>query len=394
MCGTDANGGQGQGQFFFIGPVLKKPQMHVLVQGFPSDMASASEARTLVSILRPGCKQPVCCTSHQAFQQILALSATPLCDSISFCIHQYSLNPYLPLTSVTITATSPPKYFQSSLPKAVRKTSTTRLPFGLQRQTKKRKRRSATEAAGEDVGKAAKCDSKDSVCNRVARMQQQLGGRTGETGRSRAGAASSCASSDSSSSSSSSSSDSCRSDSDDSDADGGAEPPADGDTADKDAMFVCCDDVEIQSAEVALQSNAEQAEERAVQQALASHAALVVQSSNPPGNQPPSVATSSFCNLGLGVTDVGIQKAKRLAACRHCLTKIEHGAVRFAYAYSRTKFHAWLHADCAALHIAQEGASVEQVQYFLRSKLEESNEDAPPGVRKAMIALQRELATK
>ena len=53
-----------------------------------------------------------------------------------------------------------------------------------------------------------------------------------------------------------------------------------------------------------------------------------------------------FCNANLGLVDSGMQIASKLACCRHCLVKIQKGSPRFAFAYSLTKFHAWLHEAC------------------------------------------------
>jgi hypothetical protein len=78
-----------------------------------------------------------------------------------------------------------------------------------------------------------------------------------------------------------------------------------------------------------------------------------------------SGARRSYCNSTLGLVEVGVQKAARLATCRHCLSKINRNSVRIAYAYSLTKFHAWVHAECTAALLRAEGANLKQAVAFL-----------------------------
>lgn len=96
-------------------------------------------------------------------------------------------------------------------------------------------------------------------------------------------------------------------------------------------------------------------------------------SSTPPQGLPTSSSaskkpSSSFCNTSLGICGVSLQMAGRLARCRHCMEKVAKQQVRFAYAFHRQKFHSYLHTQCVAAHLRQEGAHVEQAVEYLQGR--------------------------
>ena len=70
--------------------------------------------------------------------------------------------------------------------------------------------------------------------------------------------------------------------------------------------------------------------------------------------------------------------------------KIEAGQVRFGFAYSKAKFHAWLHHGCAGPHLQQESACLSQAQSFLSQTL--AMDKQPIEVRAAVAALQADLS--
>lgn len=91
-------------KFFFLGHSMKRPRVHVLIEGI-RDQAKSDEL--CIQLLRPGSLDPNMCTSQSMFQRILEVHGLcPSTASIPFVVHTYSVRAFEPLTWVTVTATS------------------------------------------------------------------------------------------------------------------------------------------------------------------------------------------------------------------------------------------------------------------------------------------------
>ena len=152
-------------QYFFVGPVLKKPRLQVLIRAFMC-VADAGEEGSIpaITLLEPRTKQPEIYTSYQVFQKVLELS--PESDEsgcIDFVVHKYRLNPYQPLLFVTPVSASDPRQFLSSFPTLSRKV----LPFGLPRPakpSKPRKKRKLVDPPLENtVARTARSSSQQTI---------------------------------------------------------------------------------------------------------------------------------------------------------------------------------------------------------------------------------------
>ena len=92
----------------------------------------------------------------------------------------------------------------------------------------------------------------------------------------------------------------------------------------------------------------------------------IVEAAQPVAAEPKdNVRRKTFCNAFLGVCDVGVQTASRLAKCRHCLQPIPKNGTRIAYAFSITKFHSWVHPQCLPHLLLAEGGDIPQAIQFL-----------------------------
>lgn len=121
-------------KFYFIGPVLKKPIVHVLVEGFPCE-------DDRVSVLCPSTSWPHFVTSQQFFQQALEEAPGPLpVSAIPFEVLSFQAGLYEQLVEVKLIMTSEggEKTFEVTSQKPQKKTRSGALPFGLKRPTKPR----------------------------------------------------------------------------------------------------------------------------------------------------------------------------------------------------------------------------------------------------------------
>lgn len=125
-----------------------------------------------------------------------------------------------------------------------------------------------------------------------------------------------------------------------------------------------------------------------VPEALAS--SLPVSPTIPDPTATQAKAVKTFCNFSTGLIEIGTQTSRRLARCRHCLDHIKQGDVRCGYAFSRVKFHSWLHVDCVSQHLVQEEADMQQAINFLKTKLEDGNQHSQ-SIIDAMKKLSRSL---
>ena len=332
---------------------------------------------TKVTILEPSSGKPVFRTSHQMFADVLKLSDAV--EAISFVIHSYSVSPFQPLDTVSLTKTSDCYYFKFI--KARVPTVQTRLPFGLKNSPRKRKPRQ--QAAGQTAAGQSRV-KRTRVEARAAAPADE--GEDLEKDQDQAHLPSS--DSHNSSSSDSSTSESM------SESESAADNSQSGD--------------ESQVEEMVLDPKSKE-EERQQQLVMRSHQKLMelrhglfcprgeppaseAEAAAPP-SRPPNPSSGSrgptFCNSELGLVDAGVQVSGKLAQCRHCNSKIPKGSTRFAYSWKRQKFASWLHVSCTVPHLQQEKASIPQALAFLARMKEK--EDLLPQVTEALGQVESAL---
>lgn len=113
-------------------------------------------------------------------------------------------------------------------------------------------------------------------------------------------------------------------------------------------------------------------------------------SSSKIADQPlPATKLSSFCNKNIGLAEVGLQLAAKLATCRHCNVKIPRWTARYSYAYSRSKFAGWIHAGCLTDYLKKSKADLSQARTFFNQELGKPHS---PEVLDSLRKLEKELA--
>ena len=347
--------------------------------------------RDKVTILEPESQKPVFLTSHQLFLDVLSSESV---QSIPFAIHAYTVNPFHPLHTVSLTKVAGRDSFRSkNLPKPKKadglKQSTLR--FRLPDSPRKRKKRAkGKEQPQKKAAAKAKVGPPKSMED-LAAMETDWAAEF--RGGPEVGA---CESSSSSTSSSDSSSE--------------TEFSECGESGDSDS-----DSVRDEPEEVFLTAEAK-AEERQIASILQSHQQLMEQRGQdfcPKGASEASASEidnhaasssgkgkgrstggnqgiqRSSCNKEIGLIKLETQKAARLATCRHCGSKITRGSARFAYAFSTTKFEAFLHPGCTAPHLQQENADLEKALAFLERAKEC---DHPPHETEAIKQVENDLS--
>ena len=110
-------------------------------------------------------------------------------------------------------------------------------------------------------------------------------------------------------------------------------------------------------------------EESATREILRSHAAMTMQVSQQVSQ---STGSSSFCNKTVGLCEIGVQTAAKLAKCRFCSEPIQRQSQRVGYAYSKVKFHAWLHLQCFPMYLKQQDGCKEQAKSFVKEWLDKN----------------------
>lgn len=334
---------------------MKKPLMQVLIRGHPHE-AGVSEQGLQVLLIPPGCvgKMPALCTGHQMFQEVCLELVWHQVDpeKISFVVHEYRLNPFMPLLAVTITSTSEQREFLVKHPTRSQQPNVEgRSCFLAMPRKRKRKARSSTKAKGAEKQPQAKAKV-DWISGQINAFQP---------------APSPAAASDSPASDVE-----CEvAGSDSTSSEVGDVPQAPEQESERceveEPTAVACTLEAPEEAEEVVRPPAVVQEEQAVSHLSAERDKRVAQ---PKEQAPQTQRGSTQCNSKLGLVDCGFQVAARLAKCRHCLTSVERQSVRFAYAYSLSKFHAWLHSRCTFAHLVQEGADLEQAKAFLAEVLE------------------------
>ena len=381
-------------KFFFLAYAMKKPQTHVLMQGFQKHRTLPGGRDTMfVSILNPDSGMPVFWTSHQLFQRVLLGKEHDSQEGIRFWIHKYSMGSFASLCDVQTSQKGQAHHFSLQVKAQVQ----TKLPFGIKPCARKRKpnnqpvpsqkkrrgpsRPSGASGSGDNglgPGEFVSAGAKHDV-----QIQMGLHLAVG-----------------------SGSSDSDSSSSDDSDSD-----PSTGNSE---------KEVDTDSERPFLTPSANQ-EAEAINKVFESHRDLVEargglflphghgdsvstewdpvvpggglaggpsSSSTPAPNSSVGSAQRSFCNRELGLVELGVQTAAKLAQCRHCLQKIPRHSVRFGYAWSYTKWHSWLHHHCLIPHILQERGDKTQAATFLKAKIHGEKQLSEDVVNAAKQALQ------
>lgn len=369
---------------------MKKPWVQVLLQGH-SHSTPTDGTGTKVSIVDAS-GEPKMFLSHQVFQTIVADHSL---KAIDFMLHQYQVQPFEALRNVTITSSSE---HQLSTVNQIGCKVQTRLQFGsrLIHSPRRRKRKPESKPQG-DERSADKLPSKKSKHSHsvsasaaaaanpvpanlegIAKELENLHQSVSTSAAKKAEPAESPESSSDVSSTSTSSDETgslCE--------DGGS-------TSDSDAA---------EAAEVPFLGPEAKEEEREIQVVLASHSRLMqlrhgqfvgqkgleedggseVQSGPLQDCEQAAASTAapaavhvpqgkSFCNRIIGFVDSGIQVSRKLATCRECNIKIPYKGVRFAYAWSKTKFHGWIHAKCVLQHLDSQHGCVRQALHFLEAE--------------------------
>lgn len=360
---------------------MKKPMLQVLIRGFK--LVGADAALTIL-LLPPGSgvveKKPILCTGHQAFHELCLEMQCGGCskiEKISFRVCKYKLNPYAPLLKVEIVGTGPLLEFRLKTPSRP-SAPKVKLPFGLQPVQRKRKR------------KCKQTPSKNMKASAPWGFQEihaQLSGVFPDCEREEGPDADGDGDeehihiSEDCTGSSTNSSDECQEDeSEDSEGE-----PAEGCAADIPGPGFYSSNQD-NSEELLQPAEALDEEQTVLKLDIDRQKRLCC---GPPSGDP---RPKTYCNQFLGIMAAGVQASARLAACRHCLVKIERNSSRFGYAYSHTKFHSWLHADCALPHLLQEEANLTQARDWLVGFLRDGADSVPTQVRKAASSLEKQLA--
>ena len=380
-------------KYYFMGMIMKKPRLHVLVQGFLQP--SGEDGQRQVSILEPVSGQVTCQTSHQMFQRILAdLSKTKTriemqnLKSISCVVHSYSLCSLGPL--LTVTLTKPRKSHKFVLRQPV-PAQQSRLIFGRVNSPRKRKPKEK-KPAGDPKGPLVK-KPRVAKAHDFSQIENELAGK-GCSGNLAATNPISPASSESSSSSGVGSG---------SDSDPSSESGTDSDT---DAIAVPDMNVGDLTDEEPLQSASSKREEQEVEQILQSHQDLMRSRGRPleqaEASEPEMPATRSaqahqsetapkktkLKNTFVGLAKVEVQGSRRPAMCRWCKSKISGGSIRFGYVFHLSKFECWIHAGCIAKYLRDQKADMTQVKQFLEAA---KFKEQPPLVGEAIAQLECDL---
>eukprot|EP00438_Fugacium_kawagutii_P029570 Skav206293 [mRNA] locus=scaffold5870:4298:11540:+ [translate_table: standard] len=364
------------GRFFFIAYAMKKPKQQVLLEGFQTQVLP--NAGMIVDIVKHGSTIPSFCTSHQLFQEVAESDLQN--GGVPFVKYEYCVNPFVQLYHVKTTNVS--EEHMLSAEKKKPQSKQTVLPFGLKNIRKKRKaRKPVVKQPDGKSGLAAKAASLIQQLQANGTVDVQMQHEESEIEES----------SGSESNSTSNAND-----------DAAMEEPAEepfltAETAQEEFQIqeAFRSHEQFLDAQASMPSSSSNPSSSSVPQrvpeALASSSSsLPVSGSIPNLPSKQASATKTFCNSSTGLVEVGTQTSRRLATCRHCLDKIQQGDIRVGYAWSRVKFHSWLHIDCVSEHLVQEQADIQQASNFLKTKLEERTQHSQ-SVIDAMKKLSRNL---
>ena len=370
----------GESHYFFLASVVKKPVVQVLVRGFKR----VSDDGTFdILCIEPGSAPPVMslCTGHQAFHQLCVEQQTSRSlEKLDMWPITYQLNPFAPLLQAKIISRGDNHKLLTKMPRQAQSQCILTMPFGLARPKRKR----ANAKSGRKK-KAARANTASSFWGAEEVLHElQADAQTTLQSSDEEEAAEVAQNSDCSQSVEESE---CA----DNISSAASEPEAaeidfeDNEKAGSPSGIPVSLNLR-KPAEEMLTPPSRKEDEKQVSKLQCDRAARIQSMSS----NPKPVSGMTFCNKTLGLVEAGIQKAARLATCRHCLSKIERGSVRFGYSYHLKKFHSWLHSDCACPHLIQEDANLDQAKDFLANLLKD---DAylEASVRESAKSLQRQL---
>ena len=294
-------------ELFFNGPSLMKPQMHVMLE-------VSTTADEKIDVLLPDSPPFAWCTSHQVFHRILEKHGPR--DELTLLILDYDVDANM---QVLLKPTAGKRFtISTKVKKAIPKSKN--LPFGLKVPNRKRapNKKPLAPSSGPAAKKFKHGDQQDEIWKSLL---QQLSPRNVSAPTVV---------------SSSSSSSTC------------SEGEASGDD-------LCDSETEGVHEQELSAYPVQQKEEEATNQVLRSHYALHQEGmQQPEGSQ--SKRGDVHCNKTVGLLSVTIQKANRLAQCRHCESKIQKGMTRLAYSYNTKKFEAYIHPTCFKSYLSKQVA--------------------------------------
>ena len=342
-----------------------------------------------VSILCPDTKQPSLMTSHQLFHQVLSANhPVERLGGISFAVHQFSLGRFASLCSVTTSKVSGKHRF--SIDQSQRQQKQSKLPFGLKPVPRKRKvpedpvkaskakapKRTDTNVQNADTAadphRLANASNVGDVSMAASSKPVRLAHSSSESDANDSGSCSDCGVND---------------DDDDADSVSSGSSKSSGEDLVEQSLLMPAASAEAARVETALDEHKADLEQQGHVQI--SRGGLTTDPPIPDFPQGNGKASSStFCNKEVGLVAVGIQTAAKLATCRHCVQRIARHHPRFGYAWSRIKFHSWLHDKCLVAHLNQEGADKLKALEFLERKL---TEDLPQAAKDATSNVAAEL---
>ena len=82
------------------------------------------------------------------------------------------------------------------------------------------------------------------------------------------------------------------------------------------------------------------------------------------------------CNSSIGVCDLSTQVAARLAKCKYCVEKIQRFESRIGYAFSKVKFHCYLHFACFPSYMEREKGDLSQARAFVQEWLRKPSDSS------------------
>ena len=311
--------------YFFIGPLLKKPIVQVLVEAHVD--ADRAPPHIVHMLPRDAADNdiPRMCTTQQFFQNLLEASGRIPCDSIPFRVCKYTVTPHQSALSVLLLEVGEDRFeiSQVSPVKRAPKPKGT-IAFGLKPPPKKRKPRATAK--------------------QQAKKQKSAEGASTQPPYEAEAMLPPCSSSSGGGSSSSSDS-----------------------TSQSEA-----------EAERPYRTGAQRDEEQETNRIIRAHFQDPAAASSTPAVsskdvhqdvQPAKTRTGRpavQCNPKIGIREVSVQTANRLAKCRFCLQPICKTVTRIGYAYSLSKFHAYLHHKCFASFLVSENGDVQEALAFLK----------------------------
>lgn len=387
--------------YYFVGLAMKKPQMQVLLRGFLIEGNDQTD-HIQVSILDPSSQAPSMVTSQKLFEDILDVAGS--IEVIDFAIAEYTVSPFLPLLSVTVTSVSDKQQFQTKTERK-RTLAGARVAFGLKETPRRRKRnKNSVTQKGQRNQKQGKSGKNATDLDLFAITDGDIAKQLQQIAKEELASSPSLPSSDSEQSAAESESSVSTDSSSSSDSSSAVEEPLlTGEAADEEKQVQAIltshrelalkqlegNSNSIEHSEVTTilrgQMDKDHEEVEGVEQA-AECAQQASSSSKEPPPQPPK--QSSFCNRGVGIMEAGLQTASKLATCRQCNCKIAKGTGRFSYSFNRSKFAAWVHADCMFSYLRSQKADLSQARRFVDEQLQKTH---PSIVTDSLQKLQRDL---